>query len=187
VLSSLKSGIDLRKSGDADGARELVLSGVGKRLMDDLRNFIDEMESEENHLLKQRSVAASASGRNSFLTHLTANLIACALLLLISYIVIHDVTARKRAEGALRQQREWLQVTLSSIGDAVIATDMNGTVTFLNPVAQALTGWKHEEAVGQPVREVFNIVNEWTRKTVENPALRAIKKGVLSVWLTTRC
>jgi PAS domain S-box-containing protein len=90
-----------------------------------------------------------------------------------------DISERRRAEEALRQQREWLRVTLSSIGDAVIATDRNGTVTFLNHVAESLTGWKQEEAVGRPLRTVFHIVNEDTRAEVENPALRAMREGII--------
>ncbi len=58
---------------------------------------------------------------------------------------------RWRAEEKLRREREWLQVTLASIGDAVIATDERGLVKFLNPVAKALTGWSPEEAAGQPI------------------------------------
>ena len=54
---------------------------------------------------------------------------------------IHYAIERKRAEEALRHQRDWLQVTLSSIGDAVIATDTSGTITFMNPIAASLTGW----------------------------------------------
>jgi PAS domain S-box-containing protein len=88
-----------------------------------------------------------------------------------------DITARRRAEEALREHREWLRVTLSSIGDAVIATDINGLVTFLNPVAESLTGCSQEEAAGQPIQELLNIVNEETREKVENPALRAIRTG----------
>src|SRR5919109_3131336 len=88
-------------------------------------------------------------------------------------------TARRRAEAALHEQREWLRVTLSSIGDAVIATDTSGAVTFLNPVAQDLTGWKSEDAAGRPVTQVFRIVNEQTRATVANPALRAMKEGAI--------
>src|SRR5262249_42968542 len=128
--------------------------------------------------LKRQSDETRESGRYAFLTDFVVNLIACALLSLISYIIIRDVTARNRAEEALRQQREWLHVTLSSIGDAVIATDTHGAVTFLNPVAESLTGWRQEEIAGQPLREVFNVVNEQTREKVENPALRAIREGL---------
>lgn len=74
---------------------------------------------------------------------------------------------------------EWLRVTLSSIGDGVITTDHDGLVTFLNPVAQALTGWTPEQAVGVALERVFHIVNEETRAKVENPALRALAEGVI--------
>ena len=80
---------------------------------------------------------------------------------------------------ALYGQPEWLRVTLSSIGDAVITTDAQGGVTFLNPVAQALTGWTMEAAAGVPLDVVFQIVNEESRRTVENPAVRALREGVI--------
>jgi PAS domain S-box-containing protein len=77
----------------------------------------------------------------------------------------------------LQQQREWLRVTLGSIGDGVITTDAEGRVTFLNPVAESLTGWKQEQAAGRLFTEVFHIVNEMTRQTVENPIARVIATG----------
>src|SRR5512132_571843 len=83
------------------------------------------------------------------------------------------------ATTALHEQREWLRVTLSSIGDAVITTDGKGCVTFLNPVAESLTGWPQESAAGIPLESVFKIVNEATRQTVENPATRALRAGVV--------
>src|SRR5436305_8596849 len=76
--------------------------------------------------------------------------------------------ARRRAEEALREQSEWLRITLSSIGDAVISTDALGRVTFLNVVAETLTGWTRAEAEGLPLTEVFRIINEYTRIPVEN-------------------
>ncbi len=74
-------------------------------------------------------------------------------------------------------QREWFRVTLSSIGDAVIATDMNSNVSFMNPVAEALTGFKISEAIGRPIREVFQIFNEHTLEPAEIPVDRVIKEG----------
>jgi PAS domain S-box-containing protein len=79
----------------------------------------------------------------------------------------------------LQQQREWFQVTLSSIGDAVITTDIQGRVTFLNPVAEAMTGWTAAEAVGQPLPTVFNIVNEYSREPVDNPVARVLQAGLI--------
>ena len=88
--------------------------------------------------------------------------------------VAQDITERKQAEEELRQQREWLRVTLSSIGDAVIASDTEGRITFLNPVAVTLTGWQSEEALGQPIQSVFRIINEKTRKPAEDLAARVL-------------
>ena len=85
--------------------------------------------------------------------------------------------ARRRAEEALREQTEWLRVTLASIGDAVISTDAEGRVTFMNGVAEALTGWPQAEAMGRPLPDIFHIVNERTRQPVENPALHALREG----------
>jgi PAS domain S-box-containing protein len=75
------------------------------------------------------------------------------------------------------EQRDWLLVTLSSIGDAVITTGGDGRVTFLNPVAESLTGWTQQEAVGQPIDGVFRIINEESRKPVESPAAQALREG----------
>ena len=81
------------------------------------------------------------------------------------------------ANTTLRSQREWFQTTLASIGDAVIATDTAGRVTFINPAAEALTGWSAAEANGQALEKVFAIINEATRQAAENPAARALREG----------
>jgi PAS domain S-box-containing protein len=87
--------------------------------------------------------------------------------------------ARQHAENALAEQSEWLKITLSSIGDAVISTDALGRVTFLNGVAESLTGWLQADALGKPLAEIFHIVNEADRRPVENPALRALETGTV--------
>jgi PAS domain S-box-containing protein len=84
-----------------------------------------------------------------------------------------------QSQAALHEQQEWFRVTLASIGDAVITTETNGCVTFMNPVAQALTGWKLKEAAGIPLESVFKIVNEEARGTVENPAAKALREGLV--------
>jgi two-component system, cell cycle sensor histidine kinase and response regulator CckA len=87
-----------------------------------------------------------------------------------------DVTARRRAEEELRRNREWLRVTLTSIGDAVIACDSERRVTFVNPAAASLTGWEGEEALGRPIREVFHIISEVTREPAEDLAARVLSE-----------
>jgi PAS domain S-box-containing protein len=84
-----------------------------------------------------------------------------------------------QTEEALHEKQEWLRVTLSSIGDAIITTDTQGCITFMNPVAQDVTGWSLEEASGAPLETVFKIVNEETHRTVENPATRALREGLV--------
>ncbi|MES2933653.1 MAG: EAL domain-containing protein [Pseudomonadota bacterium] len=83
--------------------------------------------------------------------------------------IVRDITERKEAENALFQEKERLHVTLSSIGDAVITTDVEGKVTYLNPVAETMTGWSNAEAHGRPLPEVFHIVHELTNELALNP------------------
>ncbi len=88
-----------------------------------------------------------------------------------------EVGRRRIAEAALQEQTNRLRVTLGSIGDAVIATDAAGNVTLMNAVAQSLTGWRIEQALGRPLAEVFVIVNEFTRALVESPVSRVLREG----------
>lgn len=81
------------------------------------------------------------------------------------------------ADQALFHEKEYLSVTLQSIGDAVITADIHGMVQYLNPVAEVLTGWNNADAQGLPVLQVFNIINETTRTIVENPVARCLREG----------
>jgi PAS domain S-box/diguanylate cyclase (GGDEF) domain len=92
-------------------------------------------------------------------------------------IIIHDLTHRKEAEDALFQQKERLQITLQSIGDAVITTDLEGQVDFLNPTAEKLTGWSLEMALGKPLETIFHVVDERTKKPVANPVRKCLRHG----------
>ncbi len=87
------------------------------------------------------------------------------------------IAALHEAQEQLRDSQEWLRVTLTSIGDAVLSTDTDGRVTFLNPVAAALTGWQLDEARGQPIQNVFRIINEQTRVTAEDLVGRVLREG----------
>jgi len=100
------------------------------------------------------------------------------LVLVISGLL---VSALSEALHRLRQQaeihRQIQAVTLNSIGDAVISTDTTGLVTFLNPAAEALTGWRRAEAVGRPVAEVFRVISEDQRADVADPVAQVIATG----------
>jgi diguanylate cyclase (GGDEF)-like protein/PAS domain S-box-containing protein len=88
-----------------------------------------------------------------------------------------DITERKLAEEALYREKERAQVTLASIGDGVVRTDPQGKVDYLNPVAERLTGWKTEDAIGHSVLEVFQVVDEITRKPLTDPVARCLAEG----------
>jgi PAS domain S-box-containing protein len=92
-------------------------------------------------------------------------------------IIFTDITARKRAEEALRQSEENLSVTLRSIGDAVLTTDTAGRVARMNPIAERLTGWAQAEALGRPIAEVLRIVNEETRQPAVIPVDTVLETG----------
>jgi PAS domain S-box-containing protein len=93
-----------------------------------------------------------------------------------------ETAARQEAERSsriLEAQREQLRVTLESIGDAVIATDLHGNVTLINSVAQRLSGWTQQDAVGRPLTEVFDIRNDQTGLPAENPGVQVLREGVV--------
>jgi len=89
----------------------------------------------------------------------------------------NDITQRKRAEETLQQQCEWLDTTLSSIGDAVIATDVEGIITFLNPVAEKLLGWPAQDALGQPSGTVLRLCHAQTHQAIEELVPRVLHTG----------
>ena len=88
-----------------------------------------------------------------------------------------DVTRLRQLSIELAEQHELMRVTLQSIGDAVITTDAKSRVTWLNPVAERMTGWMSSEALGRPIAQVFHIVNEETRRPTENPVATCLQQG----------
>lgn len=91
--------------------------------------------------------------------------------------VDRDITQRQYAEQALQDEKERLRVTLRSIGDAVITTNTEGKITFLNNMAEVLTGWVNKEAIGKPSAEVFNIINKKTGEKCVSPVQRVFEDG----------
>jgi PAS domain S-box-containing protein len=89
--------------------------------------------------------------------------------------LLHELSERKQVQEALTKREKWFAATLASVGDAVIATDMNGAVIFMNAPAESLTGWTHAEAVGRSIASVFDIVNKETRRPVENPVKKVLQ------------
>lgn len=91
--------------------------------------------------------------------------------------IVEDISEGKLAENALFEEKERAQVTLNSIGDAVLTTNLPGNVTYLNQVAETMTGWSRESAIGQPLSEVFKVVDGKTRQKIPNPAQLAVREN----------
>jgi PAS domain S-box-containing protein len=175
-LALLKQGIDLRRKGERE-AQGFLLSGKGKAQMDAIRELVAQMEQEEHDLLKDRE----RQSRHTYRVAITTGLLTAfsGLLTVGAFVglLARSLSARQKSAAVLHEQRELFRTTLASIGDAVIATDTEGRVTFLNAVAQELTGWTQDEAQGLPLGQVFRVINEETRQPVENPAERALQEG----------
>ncbi|MBI4319053.1 MAG: PAS domain S-box protein, partial [Chloroflexi bacterium] len=95
------------------------------------------------------------------------------------HITIDMALYRHQMERKLRESEKWFATTLRSIGDAVIATDRNGLITFINSVAEGLIGWKLDDVLGKKLTDVFNIISRETRQPVENPVTRVILEGTI--------
>jgi len=108
------------------------------------------------------------------------DIVALILFVAIGVVISGLNEAWRRASSRVTEAAEELRTTVASIGDAVMTTDDAGCVTWLNPVAEALTGWSTAQAAGRPVTEVFVIINEESRRPTENPVGRVLREGVVA-------
>ncbi|MEO7434996.1 MAG: CHASE3 domain-containing protein, partial [Candidatus Binatia bacterium] len=177
-LDELARTIELRRGGDVAASLHVLDTDAGRRLMDDIRGTLHGMTTAEEEQLRARLVTTDARNVRALLFVLGAS--GLAFLLVAGGVGALNVQSRRRLlmQHRVVEGEERLRVTLRSIGDAVIATDANGSVVFINPVAELLTGWTTADAQGRPLDEVFVIANESTRATVENPVTRALREGI---------
>jgi len=131
--------------------------------------------------------AHQAEAREYYDSAATLAIFAVASIIVLALFAWTTIGAVRRADRdrnaalmELRGQREWLSTTLASIGDGVIATDPNGSVLLLNKIAEQMTGWHGPEARGRPIWEVFRVINETTRKPVDDPALKALRERAVT-------
>ena len=113
----------------------------------------------------------------------TGGTVGVGLLLIAFFLLRREIRLHQKLnrelDNRVSERTEDLRITMESIGDAVLATDQTGTITLLNREAERITGWTASEALGQPLEKVFVIVNEQTRLAAENPAVRAMREGVV--------
>jgi len=201
-LAEMAQAIDLRRRHDLPGVLALVSSGQGKRLMDsiraEMRGFIDIEES----LLVQREAEFQSDLRRMFSLIVGASVLALLFALAFAWLIhrqtqqrlknlLHLETSRllevqaalniqlQRTNATLRESEEALAVTLNSIGDAVMATDVKARITRLNPAAEALTGWTQAQAFGQPIDAVFQIINKASRQSSTVPVIETLAHGTV--------
>ncbi len=178
-LEELARNLALRSDGGLEAAVAGVAAGRGLAVMKALREELDAMAVTEARLLEARRGQATEQYLVAVGGQLGLALVSLLMLWTFARLVRHNLRARAQTAEAIHRDREELRVTLSSIGDGVIATDRDGRVTMMNHVAEALTGWTTAEAIGKPLSEVFVILNETSRQPVENPVDRAIAHGVI--------
>jgi PAS domain S-box-containing protein len=185
-LSELKDTVDLRQSQGFKAALAVIQTNRGKHTMDDIRMIGIDLQNEVYAGLTQGIRERQQQGSR---TRITMALGAGVLFvfLLLATVDIGRATGERdrlivdldRAHNQATRSRDLLYTTLASIGDAVVATDESGRVTFMNGVAEGLTGWTQAQAQGKRLEEVLNLVNEETRLPVVNPADRALREGVI--------
>ena len=178
-LQILAEVMALRDQSGLEAARQSMLSGRGKQEMDALRAVVAEMAQREREILRDRSESSARSYQAAVMTALIGGLAAIGSIAGFLFLLRRYLTSRTRDAEVVAQQAERLRTTLASIGDGVITTDADGNITNMNVVAESLTGWTNEDAVGQELNRVFRIVNEDTREEVENPARKALREGVI--------
>jgi PAS domain S-box-containing protein len=180
-LEELRLTMWQRDAGDEAGLQDTVRAGLGKDYMDRIRAKLTAAAKAERQLLRQRIKDRQTHARNATWLMLGGSVTALLVMSLAAAVLTALLRRAREAEVERRQSEERLRVTLRSIGDAVIATDAQGLIVFMNPVAEALTAWREGDAQGHPLEEVFRIIDAETRETVESPAARVTREGTTVV------
>jgi diguanylate cyclase (GGDEF)-like protein/PAS domain S-box-containing protein len=169
--------IAARRSGGIDDALKSLPPGSAAKIGIDFRAAVNGMKRRESELLTAREDALSSDLSRTQLLLVLGTLIGMIITTAAGIGTIIDMRRRIRAEAALALEKERAQVTLQSIGDAVICTDVNGLVTYMNPAAAMLTGWPWRQAVGQPFTEVCPTLHGTTREPIGSRIQMAIAQG----------
>jgi PAS domain S-box-containing protein len=179
TLDGFDRAITFFRSGHPDDAKAILLSSQQQKIWDHLRNVLDAMRDEEMSLDSTRSDAYKRSVVIAEVAIWLATLIGLLGLTALAAHIFREIKLRESHARELRESEEWFRVTLSSIGDAVIATDRSSKVAFLNPVAEAMTGRVISDAKGKDITEVFPIFNELTGIPSEDPVKKVVETGVV--------
>jgi PAS domain S-box-containing protein len=164
-----KDMVAMERAGDTEGVRKLIERGENVATLDACRRVIGHMQDEENEIFDRHLQVAAAARQSVSFAIFATTAIAVLMLVIVAYMSV-------RHSARLQRVQNDLATTLRSIGDAVISTDHEGTVRFMNPVAELLTGWTNDEAQGRPLDDVFRIVDEETGAVVESPVKKVLRE-----------
>ena len=178
-MTELGSTIELFEQGKGGESLQIVHSNLGREVMEQIRGLMGEMQAEETHLLAERQ-AALRRGTQLFVTIALSTALNLLLLLVIAGLHAQRMAHERAAAEQIRIREEQFRTALTSIGDAVITTDAEGRVTFVNSTAETLLGKKLADCVRRPLQEVFPIYNEQTGNPAENPVHRVLASGQVS-------
>ena len=176
-VAFLATGAQIRQQSGIEGATLYIQTSGGQAKMAELMAAGAQLFSDE---YDEQARMAKIAERRAFDTFLVASLgcaLAFVILLLLQRAVDSAIAQRNGAIADLADTSQRWEITLSSIGDGVVATDGKGRVTFLNPVAEKLTGWTHADAVGRPADDVFRIADEESGAPVPSPLARVLESG----------
>ena len=180
-LAELAATISIRREKGFEAALAEVRTDKGKIAMDSIRKVGANMIGRESDLLNlRRSAITEVVAFRTFWLNAAGCAVLLCIIVFLQRTVDHGIRARETLAGDLDRAKQKLEVTVMSIGDAVIASDERGRVTLMNPVAEKLTGWNKSEAMGQPAESVFHIVNEETRALVESPIEKVLRTGAIA-------
>ena len=179
-LEELRVVVAQRGSGDEAAARETIAAGLGQDYMDRIRAQLSAAERHERRRLRERLAQRQILARNATWLILGSSVAALLVMSLAALFLTVLLRRARTAEARHRDSEERLRVTLQSIGDAVIATDTDAAITFMNGIAESLTGWRLAEARGRRLDEVFTIVAADTREPAESPTARVLREGAVT-------
>ncbi len=168
--------IDLRRSQGFEAAQVIVLENQGKQHMDTIRQIVGQLLVRENGRALDRAAQTRLNVQRAGLALAFATLIATSFVIVTMALNERDVRRREQATNELRNQREWFAVTLASIGDAVLTTDNDGTISFMNYIASTITGWPEDQAVGQSINTVAAIFDPITKQPLAHPVNTALEQ-----------
>jgi PAS domain S-box-containing protein len=178
-LAEMNHAITLRRESGLDVALTAVRSHMEADRMGGITQLVNKKVEQRHQTvldLEQQSQRLTVSRTTVFVISGLVEILFC----LWAYgRIVAGLRHQQEAAVEIRRQKDLLSVTLGSIGDAVMVTDTHARITFMNPVAETLTGWSVVEANGKPVHEVFRIVNEETREPVDNPVEKVIRLGMV--------